>query len=163
MIITYSPGQRLELTFAALGIPLAGTSYDPTATPPLSVTYAPDAAPAQIDQGNTLLASWDMRIYRTRTLSDLIAALQALTAAQKTNISNDLFSGSPFKVLTDTSSNESAIYVLYYNTQTGGTSASDKNLAKLYAASLYVQDNPVYLIQPTFDSSINVPGWEPIP
>lgn len=157
----YTPVVRLEITFAALGIPIVGDSWNQS-TNTISVQYAPTATQAQINQGNQLLATWDMRPYRARRLIDLINDLNALTSTQKTNISNDLFSGTPLKVLLDPGANISPIFVLYWGTQTPGLTTQDKNLAKLYAAAMYVQDNPAYLIQPTFDTTINVPGWEPI-
>lgn len=154
----YNPVQRLELTFAALGIPLIGDSYDGTT---ISVQYAPTATQAQIDQGNQLLATWDYRTYRSRLIGDLINALNALTATQKQEIWTDLTSGTPPKVLTDLGGNNAALYVLKWAAGTGMASG-DIAQAKLYAAAMYVQDNPAYLINPTFDTSINVPGWEPV-
>jgi hypothetical protein len=94
-----------------------------------------------------------------RSLFDIITDLNALTNTQKTNIAADLFAGTPPKCLQYIAgSNLSALLVLYFTVQTATLSTADKNLAKLYAAGLYVQDNPNYLKQPSFDATINVAG-----
>lgn len=159
MIQIYNPVQRLYMYLANLGI--IAVSVD-TSTTPWTVTYDPSMTPAQVSQGNLIVSTWDTRIYQTRPLLDLVNAINVLTAAQKTNISNDLFGGTPLKALLDDGANVSAIFCLYYIVQTASMSGADKTLAKLYAAAMYCQDNPMYLINPSFDTSINVPGWSPL-
>lgn len=155
----YPPSARLELTLTALGIPFSGTSYDGTT---FTVSYPANATQAQITQGNNLAATWPNTVYQSRTLVDLVNALSTLTGTQQTNIVNNLFVGNPLRVLMDAGPDTAAIGVLYYITQITTLPVSSINLAKLYAAAMYVQDNPTYLISPSFDVTINVAGWGPI-
>jgi hypothetical protein len=122
------------------------------------VNFPSTATQAQITQANSIASTWPNTDYTNQSLVNIYTAIQALTATQKTNISNDLFSGSPMKVLTDAGPNAASLAVLWYQTQTATLSTADKNLAKLLAAAMYVGDNPNYLVQPSFDTSINVPG-----
>lgn len=163
-MITYDPLIRLQMYLTYLGLPFVGIapSWDANGVETLTVEPAPTATQAQINQMNQIASTWDMRVYRTSRIYDILTAIQALTTTQKTNISNDLFSGTPLKALLDDGANASAIFCLYYIVQTASMSGADKNLAKLYAAAMYCQDNPMYLITPPFDTSINVPGWSPI-
>ncbi len=115
----------------------------------------------QQDQANltAALAAIDVtRSYGPRPLYLILADLTALSAAQKTNIATDLFTGSPMKVLTDAGPNAAGIFDLEWAVQTGGITTADKNLAKQYAAAFYLQDNPVYLVKPGFDPTINICG-----
>lgn len=99
-----------------------------------------------------------------RTLLAIIADLTALTSGQKIAIGNDLFTGPPAnKWQGNAGPNAAAMFTLYFQTQTGGMSPADKALAKLYAAAMYTQDNPKYLVNPSFDPSINIPGDQPAP
>ena len=148
---------RLTAVLTALGIPVLSVEYDTTTG--FTVHYGPGATAQQISQGNATAATFDPATYVTRTLFDLVTALNALTAAQKTNVSADLFGGSPPKFALDAGPNAGALLAIYYSTQTATLSTADKNTAKLYAAALYAQDNPAYLITPAFDPTINVPGW----
>ncbi len=153
---TFGDSARFEILLGALGIPYLGTSFR---NGKIAVTYAPTATAAQIAQGNSILSSWVYGTYQSRTLPDLYAALSALTAAQKSAIAADLFAGSLMKVLIDTGPNAAAIAVLYFLYQSLTLSSADKATAQLYAAAMYAQDNPAYLIAPAFDKTINVPGW----
>lgn len=100
----------------------------------------------------------DNPIRVTRPLFDLVTALNGLNATQKTNISNDLFGGSPAKWTQATGENSSSILVIFTLTQTATLSTADKNLAKIHGTALYIQDYPNYLVNPSFDPTINVPG-----
>jgi hypothetical protein len=100
---------------------------------------------------------------RKRTLLSILDSLNALTAAQKTAIGNDLFTMPDPKALTDAGPNAVGIFTLYWAVNTGGISPADKNLAKLYAAAYWAQDNPKAFVNPPYDPTINVPGDEPIP
>lgn len=99
---------------------------------------------------------------RLRSLLSLIADLNALSASKKNAIWTDISSGSPPKWSTDTGPNAAAIAVLQL-LATSGLSAADVLTAKVRGVAMYVQDNPKYLVNPSFDTSINVPGDEVIP
>lgn len=93
----------------------------------------------------------------------LYAEIQALTTTQKNNILADLFAGTPMKVLIVTAQsngrNEGAIGALHWAVVNSIAPVAAINDARLRATAMYVQDNPTYLIHPSFDSSINVPGY----
>lgn len=95
---------------------------------------------------------------RGRLLGDIISDLNALTSAQKTAVWNDLTSGSPAKWELNNGFNASAIAVLKFVVSLASLSAADVVAAKIFGVAMYCQDNPVYLVHPAFDSSINVPG-----
>jgi hypothetical protein len=110
---------------------------------------------------DALVTAHDGRLRTKRDLLDIVTDLQTLSANQKTNISNALFTppGSP-PILTDSGPNAASIWSLYAMIQLNGVTTADKNTIKLYAAAQYVQDNPRYLATPAFDNTINVPGDE---
>src|SRR5262245_3677207 len=95
----------LDQALRAAGIPIIGVS---SGTPP-TVQYDPSATPAQITQGNTIAASFDMNPRRSRKLYDIWQDIGALNATQQTNIWNDFTSGSPPKWSQHTGSNAAAI------------------------------------------------------
>jgi hypothetical protein len=128
----------------------------------VSFTPSPSATQAQIGAAQAFINSFDWQDYQTLPLYQIFAALAALTTVQQTEVAADLFAGNPLKVLTDPGPNAAAIVVLYYITQLTVLPVASINLAKLYAACMYVQDNPTYLINPAFDTAINVPGWGPV-
>jgi hypothetical protein len=82
----------------------------------------------------------------------------ALTPLQKTNVWNDLSSGSPPKYLTDAGSEAGALAVLDWAVRFAGFSAAAVLDAKIRATAIYVRDQPSYLVHPTFDPTINVSG-----
>lgn len=112
----------------------------------------------QQTQLNTVVAAWDARPRAARSLLAIYTDLVALTNTQKTNIWADLSSGTPAKYLQDTGTNTAALVVLDWVVQSSGATGAALTSAKLRAAAMYVQDNVDYLVHPTFDSTINVPG-----
>ena len=77
---------RLTNAITAAGIPIDGISQASDGT--LTVQYRAEATQAQRDQAAAMVASFDMRPRRPRSYADLIAAFQALTAAQQTQVRN---------------------------------------------------------------------------
>ncbi len=88
----------------------------------------------------------------------IYADLMALTTLQKTNVWTDLSSGTPKKYLLDTGANTAAIAALDWAVTDAGATGAALTAAKLRIAAAYVQDNPAYLVNPSFDLSINVAG-----
>jgi hypothetical protein len=146
----------LDQKLRAAGIPIVGVRGD------LSIDYDVAATPAQKTQGGNIAAAFDGLARRPRPILAIYQQLLALTATQKTAIGNDLFAGSPMKVLTDTGANAAAIAVLHWGAVNAGLAAAAVTDAKLRAAACYAQDNPQALVNPVYDASINVPGDEPV-
>lgn len=88
-------------------------------------------------------------------------AILALTSTQKTNIWNDLTSGSPVKISQDVGPNAASIFLLWRIASNISLPAATITDMKITAATYYVQDNPTYLVNPSFDNTINVPGDQP--
>ena len=98
-----------------------------------------------------------------RLIFDIFNDLGNLTATQKTNIWNDLDTGSPPKWARDEGINAADNHIIWMlATQLGAVqTATDKNLCRQMLIAIYVQDNPRYLEHPSFDTSINIPGYNP--
>lgn len=82
----------------------------------------------------------------------------ALTNSQKTNIWDDLTSGSPIKLSQNTGPNSGFVFLLWRIASNASLPAATITDMKIAAATYYVQDNPRYLITPLFDATINIPG-----
>ena len=93
-----------------------------------------------------------------RGLLAIITDLNALSGAQKTAVWSDITSGSPPKWATDTGPNAAALaWAPTLITLNGLTAANVLDL-KIKAVAMYVQDNPNYLVHPSFDNTINISG-----
>lgn len=147
---------KLANAITALGIPITGIRDSESG---LVIHYTAAATGPQITQGNALAAGWSFAPRKPRTITALFDAITALTTAQKTNIGNDLF-GASRKWSTNVGSNRSGMAVIYSQTLQGGITAANLAIYKSMGAAMYAQDNPEYLVNPTFDNSINVPGDE---
>lgn len=140
--------------------PLTQIDYDTTLTPPVRLFFRDTATQAQKDLVNTIVNGWTWKSRRARLLTDIRNDINALTATQKTNIRNDLLAGTPSKAQGDRGPGGDALLVLWTLQQVGGLSAADKVIVGVSAAALYARDNPTYLVNPTFDPTINVSGDE---
>lgn len=157
----YNATQALAVGVAA-ACPISSLSVKTASASGVSFTPTAAATQAQIAAAQNFIDGFAWKDYQPVPLHALIGSLTALTSTQKKNISTDLFSGNPLKVLLDSGPNAAAIFAVYYSTQTATLSSADKNLAELFAAAMYVQDNPFYLVNPSFDPTINVPGWQAV-
>lgn len=97
-------------------------------------------------------------VRKQRPLYAIYADLQALTAAQKTAVWSDLSSGTPKKYLTDAGPNAAAIGALDWAASDSGATGASLTAARMRITAAYCQDNPSYLVHPSFDATINVPG-----
>jgi hypothetical protein len=94
-----------------------------------------------------------------RSLLAIRADIVALTNAQKTAIWTALTTGSPPRWSTDVGPNAAALAVIQMLGSSGSLSAADVLEAKIRAATFYAQDNPAFLVHPSFDPTINVPSY----
>lgn len=90
-----------------------------------------------------------------RTLPAIFTDLNALTAGQKANVATDLYTGTALtmRILNYTGPNAALIAITYFGLPQPLTAAQ-----KIGLVAAYVQDNPLYLVHPAFDASINVAG-----
>jgi hypothetical protein len=99
-----------------------------------------------------------------RTPAAIYVSINGLNAAQKTNIWNDFTSGNPPKWSTSVGFNSGAIGIGFalVSSLANKITAAELTDLKLRAVTAYVMDNPQYLEQPSFDSSINIKGYDPV-
>jgi hypothetical protein len=94
-----------------------------------------------------------------RSLYNIYTDIKGLNSTQKTNIWNDLNSGTPAKITLDLGPASMFIAMLWgFGHELTGLTAADLAIMKIMAATYYVWDNPNYLVNPSFDPSINVAG-----
>jgi hypothetical protein len=122
---------------------------------------------AQKQQAVTITEGFDLRPHRPRPLWQIRADIQALTPAQWSNIWADLSApvsgGPPRKYLTDYGANVAGIFVFDWSLYVSGPTAAQQQAGQISLVAMYTQDNPNFLVHPPFDSSIFVPGDEPVP
>lgn len=93
-----------------------------------------------------------------RPLLAIEADILALTPqAKRDAIFADLF-GASQKWATNLGVNRSAMFLIYLLVKQGGISATNLAMFKAGGAALYCQDVPNYLVNPTFNPTINIPG-----
>lgn len=162
---------RLDRALRAAGIPIDGVGDTTGGIPQpgwhivtrgdgvvLRIDYQASATPAQIQQGDAIAMTFDLHNRGPRPLYAIYVDLQALSTAQKLEVWNDLSSGSPKKYLLGTGPNTAAIGALDWAVTDSGATGASLTAARLRIATAYVQDNPEYLVHPSFDPGINVPG-----
>lgn len=108
---------------------------------------------------------------KVRTMYAIAASIFALTGnlptpaagTQKANIIAALFTGN---IATgsqlwqqDTGPNAAAMSAVYAAITASNGSATFNAAQQLIMAAMYVQDNPMYLVNPSFDPTISVPGY----
>jgi len=158
----YPAPTRLTVQLQALGIPVDGVVQNADGS--FTVQYNAAATPAQITQGDTLASNYDARTYVGRLLADIYQGLQALTTTQHANAWNDVSAATaavPRKYLGDPGGNAASIFTLDWIIYVQKPTAAQLTAAQKNLLAQYVQDNPAYLIGPAFDTTINVPGWQP--
>jgi len=146
----------LHQQIAAKGIPVVGVSG-----PPWIVTYDPSATQAQKDQGDALAAAFDGQDRRYRLLTNIYQSIQALTAAQRTNIWTDLsapYAGSPRRYLSTAGINAGPIFSEDWDANQ--TTGNQRDSSRMRIEAMYTQDNCFYLDRPVFDNTISVLGVE---
>jgi hypothetical protein len=164
---------RLDQALKAAGIPVDGEADISLSPPPyqsnwhvltrrdgviLRIDYQATATAAQIQQGDALAMTFDLGDRGPRPLYAIYTDLQALSIAQKAEVWADLSSGQPKKYFLDAGPNAAAILVLDWAANDSGATGPALNGAKLRLMAFYVQDNPDYLVRPSFDPGIVIPG-----
>jgi len=160
----YGPSGYLDSELRRQGIPIIGISGPPVGqTQPWTVHYDPTATDEQKAQGDAFASSFDGLGRQSRLLYDIWVDFDKLTGAQKQAVLTDLTGGSPPKWRLNRGPNAGSMLSIWVTSQTTVMPTPDKNLCKQALAVLYTQDNPYYLLNPTFDPTINVSALEPAP
>ncbi len=154
---------RIYDALIAAGLPVQ--SVRTTAGVPAAVWNAGvTPTTAQTNAANAILADPNVRnVMRPRLLVDIYADLQALSAANKTAVWNDLNSGTPKKYLAGRGGNAAAIAGLDWAVTNSGATGAALTAAQLRVAAMYCQDFPKYLVNPSFAASILIRGDEAAP
>lgn len=166
------PIERAANLMAAKGIPLDFISSDGFA---LAATLKPEATPQQQAQADAICAETGVSNWRPRPLRDIIAAVNALSGANKTAVWNDLSGGTPPKYKTveeDAGYGIAPVDLVHGMIQPGGLLAGvgtaqqrtdATTLCRVEIAAMYVRERPFYLRTPSFASGVDIPGDEAVP
>lgn len=178
MILVSDYVTRLDLALSAEAIPHYGCAQLTPGVPlepawhvvqrpdfPVRIDYRPEATAAQIARGDQLALDEPAGQYRPRLVWDVYHEVDALSAANKTAIWNDLNAGTPPKWALDRGYNSADLNLIWLlATQLAVvSSAADKNLCRSMLIAIFVVDNPSYLVNPPFAAGVNIPGDEPVP
>lgn len=151
---------RLDEAIRAVA-PIFGVALLTETPPTVRIDFQPAATAPQQTAANNLAAGWDWTARKPRTLYAIWQAINALTATQQNNVWTDITSGTPPKWATDTGPNAAAIMGLNWSATASGATTANLNDAKRRLVAMYCQDVPGYLVNPSFDATINVAGDEP--
>jgi len=141
-----------------------------TTTPatPVRIDYRPEATAGQISQGDSVATTFDLtvNVRRPRPLWSIRGDVQALSVGQFSNVWNDLSApvsgGPPRKYLTDYGTNAGTIFVYDHVIYVVQGTAAQVKAGQISLTACFSQDNPTYLVHPPWDTSINIPGDEPV-
>ena len=168
---TYDVG-KLDAEVRALQPPLPGYLYangtGPIGQPATTAYLFFESALTPADKGrlDAALAAHDGRARRLRPLWAIRADVQALSVGQFSNVWNDLSApvsgGPPRKYLSDYGTNAGTIFVYDHVIYVVQGTAAQVKAGQISLCSCYCQDNVTYLVKPPWDTSINVPGDEPV-
>ena len=145
----------------AAGLPVIDVQISGAYPSQVIVVSSIDLTTAQLTQMESIVSAFDLRSRIPRPLYAIYNDLVALTTTQQANIWTDISSGTTPKYLIDTGRNTAALVVLDWVVRSSGATGAALTAAKFRAVAMYVQDNPTYLIAPTFDATINVAGDMP--
>ena len=145
----------------AVGLPVTDVQTSEAYPGQVIVVSSTDLTGTQLTQMESIVSAYDLRPRIPRPLYAIYNDLVALTTTQQANIWADISSGTIPKYLLDAGPNTAALVVLDWAVRSSGATGAALTAAKFRAVALYVQDNPTYLVTPTFDATINVAGDMP--
>lgn len=152
----------LVTSLKAAGLPVSDVQGSDAYPGQIIVVASTALTQAQQTQLNSAVAAWDPRPRTRRAIYAIYNDLTALTATQQGNVWTDFSSGNPAKYLLDQGQNAAAIAVMDWVVKKSGATGAALTDARMRAVAMYVQDNPNYLVHPSFDASINVAGDMPV-
>ena len=157
---------RLATEITAAGLPLAAEAgvMGPDAADNVRVTTTRALTPSEKTTLDNVVAAHDGRPRRLRPLWAIRADVQALSAAQWTNVWNDLSAAAPpvpRKYLSDYGVNAGPIFVFDWSLYVTGPTAAQQKAGQISLVAMYCQDRPNYLVNPPFAPLVSIPGDEP--
>jgi len=145
----------------AVGLPVTDVQTSEAYPGQVIVVSSTDLTGTQLTQMESIVSAFDLRSRIPRPLYAIYNDLVALTTTQQANIWADISSGTTPKYLIDAGRNTASLVVLDWAVRSSGAVGASLTAAKFRAVAMYVQDNPTYLVAPTFDATINVAGDMP--
>jgi hypothetical protein len=149
------------------GLPVTGTLGGAIGSTSVTVVTSVDLTEGQVATLNAVVAAHDGRPRRTRKFIDVYLQVNALTNAQKDAVIADL------QISPTTASSkwtglkppqDSPAAVLHWcGTNLAGATAAERRDAGVRIAVMWCQQNPLFLVNPTFHpslSGVNIPGDE---
>lgn len=95
-----------------------------------------------------------------RSLLAIYQDLDGLSTAQKSAVWTDFTSGSPPRWSLDEGADAGTVMALSVPAiDLTGLTTAVQLVARLKMVAAFVRDNPLYLVNPAFDPTINVPGF----
>lgn len=154
---------ELSDALLAAGVPIVNVTMRGS-TP--TINYAPGATPAQVAQGNAILAAANFGLRRPRPLMDIYAQFVATTPAQQDAVIADLqVARDPPAAAKWTQlrppQDAAAVVAWWAATRLAGATPSEKRQAGGLIAAMWCQQHPDYLTKAPF--AFNIPGDEPDP
>jgi hypothetical protein len=147
---------KLQAEIVAVGLPvdhIAGGAAN------LIVIYMTrDLLPGEKTILDNTVASHDGRPRGKRPIISIYTDLGSLSINQRTAIWSNLTAGTPPLWTLDLGPNAATLYSFRFQATTGSLTVAERNDAQRWAVAMYCQDNPKYLVAPTFDPTINVAG-----
>lgn len=165
---------RLRDEIVAAGLPapvdLQGGGYPAPGQPAtaVSIGFDPDITPAQVTTLNAVVAAHNGQPRRARRVAAIYADLTGLTATQQDAILADLQVSQVQGKWSQLSPPQDApaAGLRWSAVSLSGATAGEKRQAGGWIAAMWCQQNPKYLVNPTFHASlsgVNIPGDEPVP
>lgn len=140
--------------------PVVQMDYAPELPLKVRLFYYTSATAQQKADVEAFIGAWDWEPRRPRDLKDIVADLDALTVQQKGSIWTYISGGTPVRWK---QSNRGDVWTcLRISENFVSLTAGEKTALRIQAVAIYVREEfPDFLINPSFDPTINVPGWEP--
>jgi hypothetical protein len=145
---------------AAAGLPVVGVSVSGNV---VTATYSRAlTAPEQAQANSIITNEYYSTLRKPRSLHAIFLDISALPGASKVACWSDLNSGIPKRFTMDEGPNAASILVLQWAVESSNTGVSSVQDAQLRIIVFYVQDNPLYLVNPPFLPSLVIYGDEPV-
>jgi len=159
MITRKTAVARASDLIAARGIPLAWLENTGVQ---LVAHLAAGATQQQQADADAICAATGVGDWQSRNIEAIKQALLAagLTTQQQATV----WTNTQPLLLASKGFNEDGLQAMnFVGTAIGGLTTAEKNQARLLAVSMYAQDNPYHLVNPSWMPSLSVPGDEPVP
>jgi hypothetical protein len=122
------------------------------------------ATEIQIAQGNDIVMTLDITKMRPRAMFDIYADIKALSAQKQAAIAADIGVNNYEKLKSMHPPQDAPVAVLHWCvTSLAAATQTERYDAYARIEAMYCQQFPDYLVHPVFDTSINIPGDEPVP